>query len=181
MHYQPPPIAAGSAASPLKAKLFAGGEGRDAAVLLVRAFSGGCLLAVLALWPDVAAAQGASSQDQGANTGNDLFRPPPNLFQMMYNYRTAPGSGSTPGSTRDVTTDTLNLRTLKKLLEDTITGPCDHRHLNEEVPFLQGIVPSTENLAIAFFRRIAAHLKTGRLTQVRLYETPRNFADYFGP
>ena len=110
MHYQPPPIAAGSAASPLKAKLFAGGEGRDAAVLLVRAFSGGCLLAVLALWPDVAAAQGDSSQDQGANTGNDLFRPPSNLFQMMYNYRTAPGSGSTPGSTRDVTTDTLNLR-----------------------------------------------------------------------
>jgi hypothetical protein len=39
-----------------------------------------------------------------------LFRPPPNLLQMMYDYKTAPGSGSTPGSTRDVTTETLNLR-----------------------------------------------------------------------
>jgi len=76
---------------------------------------------------------------------------------------------------------TLNLRTLKRLLEAEITVPCDHRHLNDDVPFLKGIVPTTENLAIAFWRRIAAKLKTGRLTQVRLYETPRNFADYFGP
>jgi 6-pyruvoyltetrahydropterin/6-carboxytetrahydropterin synthase len=76
---------------------------------------------------------------------------------------------------------TLNLRTLKQLLQAEITEPCDHRHLNEDVPFLKGIIPSTENLAIAFWRRIAAQLKTGRLTQVRLYETPRNFADYFGP
>jgi hypothetical protein len=78
--------------------------------MMVRALIGGCLLAILALWSDVAAAQGAPSQDQNTNTGNDLFRPPANLFQMMYDYKTAPGSGSTPGSTRDVTTETLNLR-----------------------------------------------------------------------
>jgi len=78
--------------------------------MMVRALIGGCLLAIPALWPIVAAAQGAPSQDQNANTGNDLFRPPANLFQMMYDYKTAPGSGSLPGSTRDVTTETLNLR-----------------------------------------------------------------------
>jgi hypothetical protein len=78
--------------------------------LTARALIGGCLLAIPALWPDVAVAQGAPSQDQNANTGNDLFRPPANLFQMMYDYKTAPGSGSLPGSTRDVTTETLNLR-----------------------------------------------------------------------
>ena len=81
-----------------------------ARALTARALIGGCLLAIPALWPDVAAAQGAPSQDQNANTGNDLFRPPANLFQMMYDYKTAPGSGSLPGSTRDVTTETLNLR-----------------------------------------------------------------------
>ena len=70
----------------------------------------GCTLAVLALWADAAAAQVAPSQDQNANTGNDLFRPPANLFQMMYDYKTAPGSGSLPGSTRDVTTEAFNLR-----------------------------------------------------------------------
>lgn len=32
------------------------------------------------------------------------------MFQLLEGYRTAPGSGSTPGSIRSVTTDTLNLR-----------------------------------------------------------------------
>ncbi len=32
------------------------------------------------------------------------------MFQLLEGYRTAPGSGSTPGSTRSVTTETLNLR-----------------------------------------------------------------------
>jgi hypothetical protein len=77
----------------------------------VRALIAGWLLAVLMLSPDGVAAQTAApSQDQNANTGNDLFRPPANLFQMMYYYKTAPGSGNAPGSTRDVTTETLNLR-----------------------------------------------------------------------
>lgn len=79
-----------------------------ARALTARALIGGCLLAVLMLRPDGAAAQAA--QDQNANTGNDLFRPPANLFQMLFDYKTAPGSGSAPGSTRDVTAETLNLR-----------------------------------------------------------------------
>lgn len=75
----------------------------------------------------------------------------------------------------------LNLRTLKRILEREIVVPCDHRHLNDDVPFLAGVVPTTENLAIAFWRRIASKIRGGRLHQIRLYETPRNFADYFGP
>jgi hypothetical protein len=78
--------------------------------MMVRALIGGCLLAVLILHPAGAAAQTASTADQNANAGNDLFRPPANLFQMMDEYKTAPGSGSAPGTTRDVTTETLNLR-----------------------------------------------------------------------
>jgi len=57
----------------------------------------------------VAVSQVASSPDPG-NTGEDFFRPPSNLFQMMTYYRTAPGSGPTKGSVADVTTETLNLR-----------------------------------------------------------------------
>jgi len=62
-------------------------------------------LATLALssWPAAALAQSSSSQTAD-NTGLDFFRPPPNLFQLLYGYRTA------PGSSRDVTTDTLNFR-----------------------------------------------------------------------
>jgi hypothetical protein len=90
--------------------MFAGWEERKNLVLVFHALIVGCLVAAVALRPTVAISQEASSQAQNANTGDDFFRPPPNLFQMMYQYRTAPGSGSTPGSIRDVTTETLNLR-----------------------------------------------------------------------
>jgi len=55
-----------------------------------------------------------TQQDSGAsavgeNTGQD-FTNPENLFQLRYEYKTAPGTGSTAGTTRTVTTDTLYLR-----------------------------------------------------------------------
>lgn len=54
-----------------------------------RALIGGCLLAVLMLRPDGAAAQAASAQDQNANTGNDLFQPPANLCTTTRRLRAA--------------------------------------------------------------------------------------------
>ena len=94
----------------MRAGIFPGREGHDAAVMVARAFLAACLLVVMVLRPTVAVAQGASSRDQEPNTGDDFFRPPANMFQLLEGYRTAPGSGSTPGSIRSVTTDTLNLR-----------------------------------------------------------------------
>ncbi|NDC74901.1 6-carboxytetrahydropterin synthase [bacterium] len=76
---------------------------------------------------------------------------------------------------------TMDMGALKAILEEQILKPCDHRNLNEEVPFLAGIIPSTENLVIAFWERLEPHIATGRLYSVKLYETPRNFAEYRGP
>src|SRR5262245_31903009 len=56
-----------------------------------------------ALSPLMACAQSPSSAADD-ESGLDFFRPPPNLFQLQQAYRTA------PGNTRDVTTETLNLR-----------------------------------------------------------------------
>ena len=76
----------------------------------------------------------------------------------------------------------IDLGALKKILQRAVVDPCDHRNLNSDVPFLRGLIPSTENLVIAFWNEIAPHLPPpAKLHQVRLYETPRNFADYFGP
>lgn len=75
----------------------------------------------------------------------------------------------------------MDLGALKTILEDAILKPCDHRHLNVEVPFLAGVIPSTENLVIAFWHEITPRLPTGKLHRVRLYESERNFADYHGP
>lgn len=75
----------------------------------------------------------------------------------------------------------LDLAELKRILHRAVVDPCDHRNLNTEVTFLRGIIPSTENLVIAFWNEIEPHLTAGKLHRVRLYETPRNFADYYGP
>jgi hypothetical protein len=64
----------------------------------------GLFIAFGALHSASSAAQDASSQGQSQYSGLDVFRPPPNMFQLMYEYKTAPGSGGV------VTTNELNLR-----------------------------------------------------------------------
>lgn len=75
----------------------------------------------------------------------------------------------------------IDLAELKAVLEEAVVNPCDHRNLNTQVPFLRGIIPSTENLVIAFWGQIEPLLRHGQLYSVKLYETPRNFAEYRGP
>jgi 6-pyruvoyltetrahydropterin/6-carboxytetrahydropterin synthase len=75
----------------------------------------------------------------------------------------------------------MDLAELKRILHRAVVDKCDHHNLNDEVDFLRGIIPSTENLVIAFWNEIVARLPAGRLHCVRLYETPRNFAEYHGP
>ena len=75
----------------------------------------------------------------------------------------------------------VDLGELKRILHRAVVDPCDHRNLNTDVAFLRGIIPSTENLVIAFWHEIEGRLTAGRLHCVRLYETPRNFAEYRGP
>lgn len=87
------------------------------------------------------------------------------------------------GTPDPVTGYLMDLAELKRLLQRVIVDKCDHRNLNDEVDFLHGIIPSTENLVIAFWNEIAPHIRLphARLHSVRLYETPRNYAEYFGP
>ena len=75
----------------------------------------------------------------------------------------------------------VDLGLLKQVIEERVLRHLDHKNLNLDVPFLDGIMPSTENLVIAIWDRLVDALPTGKLYRVRLYETPRNSADYFGP
>jgi 6-pyruvoyltetrahydropterin/6-carboxytetrahydropterin synthase len=74
----------------------------------------------------------------------------------------------------------IDLGELKGILNARVADVCDHKNLNQDVPFLRGLVTSTENLVIAFWNEIEPHLPSGKLHRVRLYETERNFADYYG-
>ncbi len=73
----------------------------------------------------------------------------------------------------------VDMKRLKAILAETVVSEVDHRHLNHEVPWLSGINPTAENLAVAFARRIAPALPDGvRLTAVSVHETERNRATW---
>ena len=54
----------------------------------------------------------------------------------------------------------------------------DHRFLNKEVPEFLTRIPTTENLAIAIWQRLAPKLNQAQLHRVRVYETPDLFVDF---
>lgn len=74
----------------------------------------------------------------------------------------------------------VDLARVKEIVEERVIRHVDHRNLNLDVDFLRGVLPSAENLCIAFWQRLDGHLPGGRLHGLRLYETERNFVDYYG-
>jgi 6-pyruvoyltetrahydropterin/6-carboxytetrahydropterin synthase len=77
----------------------------------------------------------------------------------------------------------FDLNRLMTILREEVISEVDHKHLNLDVPFLAGIIPTAENLAVAVWQRIEQHLKGiegCRLHRVRVYESRNNFVDYMG-
>ncbi len=77
----------------------------------------------------------------------------------------------------------IDLGRLKSIIKEKILDPCDHKNLNLEVPFLKNIIPTSENLAKAFFDELRADIekaasKNSKLYSVKLFETERNIAEY---
>jgi 6-pyruvoyltetrahydropterin/6-carboxytetrahydropterin synthase len=74
----------------------------------------------------------------------------------------------------------VDLKQLKDVLEREVVSIYDHRHLNLEVPEFKTAIPTTENLAIAVWKRLEGKIPGASLHRVRVYELPDLFADYYG-
>jgi 6-pyruvoyltetrahydropterin/6-carboxytetrahydropterin synthase len=74
----------------------------------------------------------------------------------------------------------LNLAELKQAINEQVIKWVDHKHLNYDVPWLEGSIPTTEVLAIKFWERLQRALPEGLLYEVKLYETENNIASYRG-
>jgi 6-pyruvoyltetrahydropterin/6-carboxytetrahydropterin synthase len=89
------------------------------------------------------------------------------------------------GEPNPVTGFVVDLKWLKDVIEREVLEAWDHRHLNLEAPeFAAGkAVPTTENIAIAAWKRLAPVVSGAggaHLSRVRVYETPEIFAEYRG-
>ena len=74
----------------------------------------------------------------------------------------------------------VDLKQLKGVLHREVLDAMDHRFLNKEVPEFVTRIPTTENIAITIWQRLAPKLKQAQLHRVRIYETPDLFVDFYG-
>jgi 6-pyruvoyltetrahydropterin/6-carboxytetrahydropterin synthase len=84
------------------------------------------------------------------------------------------------GEVDAVTGFVIDLKQLKDILNREVLDDFDHRHLNKEVPEFASQLPTTENIAVAIWGRLASRLHPAKLHRVRLYEQPDLFVDYYG-
>jgi 6-pyruvoyltetrahydropterin/6-carboxytetrahydropterin synthase len=78
----------------------------------------------------------------------------------------------------------VDLKKLSGLIRSEVIEQLDHKNLNLDVPFMQGKMASTENLVYEIWRILSDTLptitETAQLHCIKLYETPRNFVEYYG-
>jgi 6-pyruvoyltetrahydropterin/6-carboxytetrahydropterin synthase len=71
----------------------------------------------------------------------------------------------------------VDLKYLSDVIQRRIIQDVDHSNLNTDVLWLEGRIPTAENLAAAFWGRIQSELPEGSLRSVRLWETDKNWAE----
>jgi 6-pyruvoyltetrahydropterin/6-carboxytetrahydropterin synthase len=75
----------------------------------------------------------------------------------------------------------FDLKELKELVEGRVIVDVDHRNLELDVPWMEGVISTTENLVVAIWGRLAGGLPAGvELVRLVLWETPRNYVEYTG-
>jgi 6-pyruvoyltetrahydropterin/6-carboxytetrahydropterin synthase len=74
----------------------------------------------------------------------------------------------------------IDLGQLRDVVEREVIDQTDHRNFNIDVPYTQGINPTTENVVVAMWRVLAPAITPARLVRLRLWETENNYVDYEG-
>lgn len=76
----------------------------------------------------------------------------------------------------------INLKDLSKIVKELVVEPMDHRNLNIDVPFMKGLMASTENIVIQVWEILKEPIREagGELAKIKLVETENNFVEYYG-
>ena len=78
----------------------------------------------------------------------------------------------------------IDLKKLSTLIRTEVIDKLDHKNLNLDVDFMKDKLASCETLVIEIWKILAPGIssisKYGVMHSIRLYETPRNYVEYFG-
>ena len=75
----------------------------------------------------------------------------------------------------------LDFAELRRIVAEKIVRRCDLKNLNTDVPFLAGINPTAENIAVRIWEELRREFSPARLVRIVLHETERNKVVYTGP
>ncbi|HLZ95100.1 MAG TPA: 6-carboxytetrahydropterin synthase [Candidatus Dormibacteraeota bacterium] len=71
----------------------------------------------------------------------------------------------------------INLKRLDAVIREHFIDCVDHKHLNRDVPFLNGVIPTAENVALAAWRVLQPLLLPVELERIRVAESENNSAE----
>jgi 6-pyruvoyltetrahydropterin/6-carboxytetrahydropterin synthase len=74
----------------------------------------------------------------------------------------------------------IDFKKLKHVILKEIIEKADHKHLNYDVDFLKGVIPTAENIARAIWNVLESKIEGAKLFSVRLRETENNAVEFKG-
>ena len=74
----------------------------------------------------------------------------------------------------------MDMKVLKKLIENEIEEKFDHKNLNEELEEFRTLNPTAENIVVVIWNILRPKIDDNLELSITLYETPRNFVTYSG-
>lgn len=72
----------------------------------------------------------------------------------------------------------IDLKLLSDVIKEHVIEKFDHKNLNLDLEEFSNLNPTAENIVVVIYDILRAKIDKNLDLQVRLYETPRNFAEY---
>ena len=74
----------------------------------------------------------------------------------------------------------IDIKVLKEIIYKYVISKVDHKNLNVDTDFMQGVIPTSENIIMAIWKQLENRIPNGKLFSVKLYETENNYFEYRG-
>ena len=107
----------------------------------------------------------------------EVFGPCANVNWHGHNYTL---DVSVEGPIDSQTGYVLDLGRLRDIVERDVIDVVDHRNFNLDVDFMKGVIPTSENIILAFWKILSPALEPALLKRLVLWETENNYVEYTG-
>ncbi|HUQ19818.1 MAG TPA: 6-carboxytetrahydropterin synthase [Gemmatimonadaceae bacterium] len=74
----------------------------------------------------------------------------------------------------------IDLSKVKEIVWRDLLSKVDHKNMNLDVPFMEGRIPTSENIIVEFWKILEPALTPARLVRLVLWETENNYVEYTG-